>query len=97
MLFIDIALIVIGALMEIIFFANCGYLPFQALHILNTNSVVLGTAIAVAVKWFLPLGIIAILLAIADMTQKEKTDDKINKFMVTIGFFYLAVLVLGIL
>ena len=90
-------LLIVGVLMEVDFFAMVGYLPFAPLHITQTNNMVLGVAIQVADKWFFPLGIIAIIFGIVGMVKGSKSDDKTDKFMVTMLALYLIILVLGVL
>ena len=97
MIFIYILLIVLSVLMEVNFFAMAGVLPFDPIHFIQDKGIVLGTMSVVADKWFLPLGIVGIVLGIICIVGREKMEEQGNKTMVAITIIYFIATFIGLL
>lgn len=96
MLYVYILLTSISVFMEYEFWTSTGYLPLPFIQIIQEPNVVLGVAQLVAVKWFLPLGIIGIIFGIIGIIKPPK-DDSVNKLTITILIFYAIFGFVGVL
>lgn len=93
-----ILLIIFSVLMEYEFIASLQILPLYYIQIIKYPSLVFGVASAVALKWFLPLGILGIVFGILGLTiWKKEDDDKVRGLVVIMTIIYGLALLIGIL
>lgn len=96
MIYVYMLLTAMSVFMEYEFWTSTGFLPLPFIQIIQEPNVVLGVAQLVAVKWFLPLGVIGIIFGIIGIVKPPK-DEQASKLTITILIFYAIFTFLGVL
>ena len=96
MFYVYVLLTVLSVLMEYEFWTGMGFLRLPYFQMIQNPSLVVGVAHMVALKWFLPLGIIGLLLGIFGICKLHK-DEGSNSLGISMCVFYAIIFFIGIL